>query len=197
MRVGDEYVDTFRDLADYTDTLRAHYEGTIQVLGVKIGDSRNALQHRLLCLPPGMELNDSLEPNPSDDGNVSPCDLLAYEACRLTALIYSVMVTFPLPRSKYARDCGLTTLEQVFSAVDPSSQGPDAARLYFWCLIVAGIGAFDHEHRAWFMAQTRKLAQELQVWSWEEAEAILITFAWLKCACSSAGRDFWDQVWQE
>ena len=195
MRIYDKYVDTFEDLADYTDTVYAHSEGILHIPGVAIAYSRNALQHRLVSLPPGKELHDPLGDSPSD-GNISSGVLLAYEACRLAALTYSVLVTFPLPRSMYARDRALTALKEVLDEIDPTSQGPDAMRLYFWCVAVAGIAALDHQHRALFMWQTKRLAIELHIQSWEEAERTLLTFAWLESACSPAGRAFWAQVWQ-
>jgi len=195
MRICDDYVDAFRDLADYNDTVYTYNEGILHIPGVTVAYSRNTMQHRLISLPPAKDLYDSWGASPSD-GPVLPGGLIAYEACRLAALTYSVMVTFPLPRSRYARDRALTALREALGGIDPTCQDPDAARLYLWCLTVASIGALDPEQRDWFMWQTNRLAVALHVQLWEDAEDIFFTFVWLEGACSPAGRALWAQFWQ-
>ena len=192
MNVRDEYVDTFKVLADYTNILCAYHEGILHVPGVVIADSRNVLQHRLLDLPTIKELPHSYGANLSGD-SISP-NLYAYEACRLAALIYGVMVTYPLPRSQHARGIALNALKELLGNVDLLSQGPHAAKLYFWCLVISSIGAYDNDDRAWFILQTKELVAALDIRSWDEAERNLHMFAWLKCACSVAGRALWAEL---
>ena len=65
---------------------------------------------------------------------------------QIYALLYSVMVTFPILRSKYAREYTLQALDATLNRINSFSWL--RTRQYFlWYLTVAGIAAFGYHAR--------------------------------------------------
>lgn len=188
------HVDPFHDLADFSATLHAYHEGLLrEPVLTRIADSRNALQHSLLSLPSEEELERSRE---LDSTGTSKQVTYIYEACRMTALLYSVMVTFPLPRSKYVRDRVLPALDAVLSRIEPYSDGYGLGTIYLWCLTVAGIAASGYPTRLQYAERLGQVSAHWGICSWPDVERALESFAWLKCACSVGGESLWAEAQQ-
>jgi hypothetical protein len=186
-------IDAFQDLGEYSATLHAYHEGLLQEVSIsRISDSRNEIMHRLLSLPSAQELDALHEIVPARE--YTKGGLQIYEACRTTALLYSIMVTFPLPRSKHSRDTLIPLIKQALDPIEPIHGGDGLCELYLWCVLVAGVSASGYPIRQWFLDQVSTVAECLQVKVWADIEHILESFAWLKCACTSAGIAFWEEV---
>jgi hypothetical protein len=193
---NDDIVQTFRDLADFSATLYAYHDGMIHDASVsRLADTRNEITHRILCLPPLEDIEKDQELYARE--MTSTNDMKLYEACRLTAILYSAMISFPLPRSRRARGVLIPAIKQALNQVNPYGKDRDFSRIFFWCAILAGISAYGTTIEEWFQERVATLSVNLKIASWEDAEEILESFAWLNCACSKAGSEFWDEAVSE
>jgi hypothetical protein len=189
---GYEYahMSTFLDLGNFCGTLHAYHEGLLREISIsRIADSRNKLTHQVLSLPQARDLEFSQR-----TANVSDVEyhhLEVYEACRLTAMLYTIMVVFPLPRSRHARDYLIPLIRNALDCVAPYTSTQEVRGLYFWCLVVTGVAATGYPVRDWFLRRLPRVTSYLKIESWTEAEKFLEKFAWLRCACNQAGLTFW------
>lgn len=183
-------MDTFRDLGNFSGTLHAYHEGLLRQVRIsRIADSRNKLTHQIFSLPHAKDLEFS-----TTNGTISDFEyhnLEVYEACRLTAVLYTLMVIFPMPRSKHARDYLIPLIRDALNCIDPYRGNKDVCGLYFWCLVVAGVAATGYPIRDWYLQRLVSTASFLQIYNWDEAEKFLERFAWLQCACHQAGECLW------
>ncbi len=118
----------------------------------RIADCRNLVQHRLLSLPT------SADP-PSfilEDDNSNPTwALRVYQTCRMTALLYSISVTFPVSWPASQRQQLLLVLREELSAVDQLRGEGDVGVLgvLLWSTVMGGIAAqYSRPLRQWYAA---------------------------------------------
>jgi hypothetical protein len=186
-------VETFLDLRNFTSTLHAYHEGLLREISIsRIADSRNELTHRILSLPPAKKLEFSQNNAVISENEYH--DLEVYEACRLTAVLYTIMIVFPMPRSKHAREYLIPLIRNSLECIDPYAVKEDIRGLYLWCLTVAGVAASGYPIRAWFLRHILPVSSFLMIKTWDEAQIFLEGFAWLRCACSQAGESLWDDA---
>jgi hypothetical protein len=186
------HVQPFIDLADFSTILAAYQFGILPRPNIpEIASNRNIVQHQLLSLSPMSELEETEKEY-----------ALFYETCRLTALLYSVMVTFPIPRSNDVREALLHRLQEsmtqqvlVFAAL--LEERSDLLDMFIWCLAVGGIAALGKEELGWFVERTRCVVIFLQLRSWSDIEAKLRNFAWLRSACNPGAVAFWALVMED
>jgi hypothetical protein len=70
--------------------------------------------------------------------------MLGYEACRLAAIMYCIHVTFPVPRTMYARQLLLPQVEKAIAKIRLATGDRALGELVLWCVIVGGIaGGFQ------------------------------------------------------
>jgi hypothetical protein len=189
----DAHVRTFLDLGNFSGTLHAYNEGLFRNISIsRIADSRNKLTHRTLSLPSAKDLEFSQKIAIVSDEEYR--NLEVYEACRLTAVLYTIMVVFPLPRSKRARDHLMPRIRGALECIDPYSVKEEICGLLFWCLAVAGVAADGYPSRDWFLRRLLPVSSILKIENWSETEKFLEKFAWLRCACSQAGLSFWEEA---
>ncbi|KAI5460986.1 hypothetical protein BGZ63DRAFT_357631 [Mariannaea sp. PMI_226] len=154
-------------------------------------DCRNMVQHRIMSLPESPVLLD-----PSDA--LFHTKVLAqalYNACRTAALLYSIHVTFPLPRPGAAKERLVPQLRNAIkTSIQHSECTDECRRVLFWCSIFGGIVSSVEKHRPWFVARCHDLGLRLGVQSWEQAREILLSFVWLDSACNEPGRNLWYEV---
>jgi hypothetical protein len=108
-----DVVDVLLNLKDYSDAVDAYVHGAS--LPECIADNRNWVLYGLLHLP---SVNASAPPSqiglPSQDFHRA---MLCYEACRPAAIIYCIHVTFPVPRTMYARRLLVPQVEEVIAKI--------------------------------------------------------------------------------
>lgn len=204
------HVQAFRDLADYSKTLQAFCNGQLpHVEVIQILDSRNEITHRVLSLPTGAELaeagdgaaNDSnAAERTSADGSYS----CIYDCCRMTAVLYTLTVAFPIRRSQYARNLLVQALMEGLLSMDPfaidaSFGGNGCGSLFLWCLVVGGCCAGGLEPdslEGWYMDTIVLLSAHYELETWNALKEILRGFAWLDVACDRAAQRFWTAAWE-
>lgn len=151
-------------LRDYTMIIDDHCEGRqILTLSMLI-DHRNATQHALLSLPPR-------------SGTA--------ECYRLAALIYSLLVTFPLPYSVAPFQYLVMQLMEALTIWD----GDDDMLL--WVLTLGGIGATGLDQRLWFVSNLQATASKIGIKSWSEARYVMTKGLWHEATNDGDGRDLW------
>jgi hypothetical protein len=176
------HVQPFLDLADFSIILEAYHSGILPKPNIpEIATNRNIVHHQLLSLPKMSELDEETKKENS----------LVYEACRLTALLYAVMVTFPIPRSNGVRQTLLQNLQEVLTSIGMAEERKEVLEVYLWCLVLGGIASLGHDKLTWYTEKTRLVASHLELDSWKDAEATLKDFAWLRSACNPGGMSFW------
>lgn len=106
------------------------------------------------------------------------------------------MVTFPIPRSKYAREYTLQVLDATLNRIDPFSGGNGLGSIYLWYLAVAGIAAFGYSARTSYTERLSQVSADWGIRSWCDAERMLESFAWLKCARNAGGASLWAEALQ-
>lgn len=181
------HVRPFLHLADFTTTLAAYYYGILQNPNIpEIASDRNVVQHQLLSLPTMSELLQKMR--------LEEENLKLYEAGRLTALLYAVMVTFPIPRSNNIRDILLHDLKDMILSINLSGKSKGIIEFCLWCSVVGGIAALGKPELPCYFEQTKRIVTMLGLREWNEVEDKLAAFAWLKIACSQGGIKFWALV---
>jgi hypothetical protein len=146
--------------------------------------TRTGIQKLLLLLPPAKE----------DDRIVSSEKSSLYECCRLTALIFSVAVIFPIPNTYNVLQNLVRRLKAAIEVVHIASCEAEYWEIYLWILVIGGIAALGKPERDWFVTQLAFVGIGTLGLDWEGTEVIMRTFLWLDSACSSSGRLLWDEV---
>jgi len=188
--VPDEVVNTFISLGDFSATLDAYCTGRIPNLDLDdILDSRAVVMHNLLSLPPTVQ---------SADLTTSPCAFIdsntcisIYQACRWAAQLYGIMVVFPIPRSRWAREHAISRIQRHLSSFRPGKETRQFWKLEMWCVAVGGSSSYSKDQRQWFGERACLLAHYLDVQLWQEIEAMLGDFAWVSNVCNPAALEFY------
>ncbi|RDW86635.1 uncharacterized protein DSM5745_03277 [Aspergillus mulundensis] len=133
-----DLIDVFIELGQYAAVLQ-HLHGnpcSPAILDL-LGDSRNLIHHRLLSLPDEHDPVDMIlehDQTPRTEANCRwKLSLDIYHAARLSAILYAVHVTFPLPYSKAPRDILLYCLRPRLHNLHTQNL---TSPLLIWCLAV-------------------------------------------------------------
>ncbi|KAL3446116.1 hypothetical protein BJX65DRAFT_309350 [Aspergillus insuetus] len=178
-----------------------------------IGDSRNLVTHRLLSLPdeqdPVDEVlacsqslflldfsssnnnnnnNNTNKPYPSPDRNQLSWDI--YLTCRLSAILYAVHVTFPLPRAAIVRK---TLLDSLIPRLYDLCARDIASPLIIWCLAVV-VSTMNDEAPKTLVACAARLCWESGIDNVEKLSSLLRAFAWVDAAVKGNWKDLWTGI---
>lgn len=151
-------------LRDYTMMIDDHCEGRQILTTSALIDHRNMTQHALLSLPPRSGTS---------------------ECYRLAALIYSLLVTFPLP---YCVAPFKYLVMQLMKALT-DWEGDD--HMLLWVLTMGGIGATGLDERPWFISNLEATAAKIGIRTWVEARHIMTRGLWHEATNDGDGRDLW------
>jgi len=191
-------INVFVEIGQYSRVIQ-YYDAhpcTPAVLDL-LGDSRNLVHHRLFSLP-----------NEEDDSNLdtviedscgdltytySPEDTqrtrAVYLLVRLSLLLYTIHVTYPIPRSAGLRKRLLHTIAPLFHPViDRTPLEP----LLLWSLVVVVICSGDTAPEQ-LLEYVVRLCAKLKIDSRESLLGVLRSFAWVECAVPDTV-PFWSLV---
>ena len=139
---------------------------------------------RLLLLPTAEEL--SMD-------SVREAGLSLYECCRLTAFIFSVAVTFPIPNTFDVLQFYVAKLKAAVEVSNILRCDEDLVdKLLLWILMLGGIAALDKPERQWFVEQMSIVRGRLGI-TWDDATEVFENFLWLESACGVGGWLFWKE----
>ena len=167
-----EACDAFNAVRTYTNTVE---DSQYLLSNAVLNEWRNNVQLRLVSLPLAEDLFAPVQ------------EARFYELCRLTALLYSCGVTFPLPSS---RDWDINLVEAIRTTLEGMESVPED--LLVWICMLAGITAAPGgAQRAWFI---KLLTRTGWACTWDEVKVVLNTFLWMNMACDVGGRILWKEV---
>jgi hypothetical protein len=169
------------DMRDYTAVINIHCQGLLPKLSLAtIADRRNYIQYRLTELDPIYDIPDTFA--------VSK----AYEPCRLAAMVYSMMVVYPLPAANrpFRRLSGMlkTALQDAYIFWD------SGADMLLWVLVMGGICSEQCYARNWFVDTLREMSAVTAVRSWGDLKRKVTSIMWMDTVCDSSGQALWDEV---
>lgn len=213
LNVKSTIIRTFLDLCEYAQATRIFLKDSKQSDGSamdRFGDTRNVVQHRMLCLPNPDEPLESIFTNTKDcnnndnDNNNNPGEAVAaaldiYRVCWLAAKIFTLHVTFPLPCSRQIREGQLPLLQDAISRCylhkqsNDNSNWAEISEILLWCTTVGGIAEEDGDpaRRSWYAFQLRRLCLTLNIHSWARMQELLCSFAWVDVGCDATGYKLW------
>ena len=188
--LGSNICNTLELVCEYTTLINLYQRETAQDCNLTgMIDRRNAVQHTLLSLPPLDELRRT-EPTPPP---------ALYEPIRLTALLYALGVTFPLPSSLKTHQKIVKMLLKALYILSFERQIPAPPTLMLWILTLGGISALGMTERGWFIRQIARIVTTYpsEYGTWEDVGRVMHRFLWLDSACDTAGRLLWSEVEQQ
>lgn len=152
-----------------------------------LADRRNLTQHTLLSLLPSAEIPTSFS---------HPTKATTYDICRLTALIFSVGVMFPIPAQN-------TPLKSLAKQIRTQLSLPTASAMWtappnriplIWTLMLGGIAATDTPERPFFVSALGETARRSELTTWPEIRRALDMMLWYDVACDEAARILWSEA---
>ena len=182
---GDKVVDLYPvlcRLSDYTLAVDDYVEGRSEAQSLHcIANERNFVQHSLMSLAPEEQAAGEQE------------DPL-YNLCRLAAMIYSLIVVFPLPvQTAPFAELALQVKEQM-SNPTIRIRWSEAPQLMLWITVMAAIASIGLSERSWYVSILDRLVSRLRIGSWNELKGQLQDFLWFASISDVDGADLWKEV---
>lgn len=156
---------------------------------------QNIVQHRLMS-------RKQRNSGDSDSSNSSVSS--AEDICRAAVLVFTLGVTFPLPRADPLAHAA-ADLGRAMRRSNSSSKNQTRPFL-FWSAVLGaiatgaaeagaspGVGNENAKLYRFFLDQTRRLRGGLGLTTWDSAKAMLKTFVWLDKACDEGAWKVWTQ----
>ncbi|KAI9822667.1 MAG: hypothetical protein M1827_000386 [Pycnora praestabilis] len=179
----DQIIALLYDMCHHTITLDSYCRGTLLRPNLRtMVDRRNVIQHRILSLPHVHEVEGPLHGD------------YIYESFRLTMLIYSIAVIYPVPPFAGVREKLVQRLQPALRLSDLISHWGRLSGALTWVLVMGGIAASGMPERTWFTETLASLSAAVGIDGWEDVKDILTSFIWLESACELGGRVLWVEV---
>ena len=154
--------------------------------------ARNAVQHRLISLQSWEHL-----PERERDAH----SRVMYECCRITALLYSNAVLFPIPLNTgwHRRLCQQLRNVMQASLFDSLLHAKESRAVLLWSLYIGAMAAFHTPERSFFLDSLRQiLAQQSHEYtSWQVVESVLLDFLWTDTVCGQGAAVVWHELQRE
>ncbi|KAK3117410.1 hypothetical protein LTR53_001249 [Teratosphaeriaceae sp. CCFEE 6253] len=145
----------------------------------------NDVHHRVMSLQAWAEL---------DDDNRGTSHPAIYECCRLTAVLYSNAVLFPLPVASGWHLELLRRLRLLIESAGTSTWMGDTSSLLIWSSCIACVAAFGTRELEFFAAILRQGLMWSDVTSFEDMRDIVQDYLWTDSACKPGARMIWDEL---
>jgi hypothetical protein len=200
--VKQDIAEVFIHLGEYSAVAQHCTNTNSNVVLDLLGDSRNLIHNRLLSLPDEtdpyeliFELPDSETDTESEQSKLLL--LLShqiYHTCRLSALLYALHVTFPIPRF---REPALFILSALVPRIEWLRVRNTSQPVLIWCLAVMisvlGDNTPEFEGLVSYMVP---MAREEAIDSVPTLLTFLRSFAWVDAAVGDDWRDLWERIFR-
>ncbi|KAB8218752.1 hypothetical protein BDV33DRAFT_192550 [Aspergillus novoparasiticus] len=188
--VKEKIVNAFVHLGEYSNVIQYFSNHRLDASTRDlIGDVRNQVHHDLFSLPDEHDLPACIIDQPNDSGDSSQ-SLELYHTCRLSALLYALHVTFPVPKSSALRAIIIPQLTEKLHNVGQKM----STTLLLWCTTVAAIAAEGMIQRQSLVQLTDKVRLDLQIHQLAHAVKVLHSFTWADVACLDGLCRLWDEI---
>jgi len=171
-------------MTDYTLVIDDYAQGRLMHLSMTaIIDQRNGTQHALMSLPSAS----TYIPDPRISEPL-------YEACRLAAIIYSIIVIFPFPACTAPFPELVTLLKKELESESVRRDWQRAGELILWILFMGGIASLGLGERRWYVEAVAGLAGRMGIINYDGAREILQNFLWLGSTSEGDALRIWSEV---
>jgi hypothetical protein len=142
--------------------------------------------HQLMSVPPFEDL--------PDEGDGPRVQAGVYEVCRLTVILYSCAVVFPLPTMSgwHLKLC--RKIRKLNQMVDILHWSPATRPLAVWSLFVASMAGFHYEKKLYFKDTLRVILNQMGLTAWPRIRNVLQEFLWSSLACEQGGQIVWHRI---
>ncbi|OJD18745.1 hypothetical protein AJ78_01282 [Emergomyces pasteurianus Ep9510] len=222
-----------RNMQNYCVVVSLHCQGLLPYLELPvIADRRNWVQYELLSLKPIHEFNEYTEVTGTDAINNSssgsgsgsnhhnssipvtqqqqhqqhqPYNYKIYESVRFAAMVYSMLVVFPLPAANrpFPRLCRMMKAALVAAEVEnitPYNSNRNihcwsgAPEMLLWVMILGTMAARNTPTEDWFVERTGDVIKVLGIRSWEQLKGKMEMIMWMDCVCDAGGLAVWNEA---
>jgi hypothetical protein len=121
---------------------------------------------------------------------------LLYNLCRLAAVIYSLIIVFPLPVQTAPFAQLALQIKEKMSNKTVRARWNEAPQLMLWITLMAAIASIGLNERSWFVSTLDRLVSRLGISSWNELKGLLQDFLWFGSISDVDGADLWKEVKQ-
>ena len=170
-------------ICTYTEKIDDYCNGRLPAQSILIlADERNRVQHRLLSLPTLATIRKS-----------GGTEASVYEATRLATIIYTLLVTFPIP----AISSPFAELSRRVKAQIPSLDFQvlqDEPGILLWILVMAAIASINVGERRWYLKYLKQVTDRLGLSHWNELREQLLKFLWYGSTNDSDGVLLWKEM---
>jgi hypothetical protein len=179
---GQELLDVLNAYSEITVALDHHVRGGPTAPDmVDLASVRNCTQHRILSqLPTQLDISDP--------------EQYIHHVVRLSTLIFSEMVIFPLPPTQGVKPRLALLLQQSLEACRLVQCWELHSQLLLWALTLGAIAASYTPQRSWYIDQLLQETSLMQVENWFMLELICSRFLWWKPVCSEPLRRAWTEM---
>ena len=184
-RITAQAAASFRSLA-HADMIMAHRDLVPTKMDIKtILCVRNTAIHSVLSLPRWQEIPVSEQ---------EQTDIVMYEACRTTAVIYSNAVLLGLPPHGGWHGNFLGTLRAILEAADMNVWAEYSPDVLVWCLCIGATASYRTPHRQFFETSLRDTLLLSGMLSWCSVRRCLGEFLWTDSGCEHGMAVIWDAM---
>lgn len=183
----DDLKDVLHNMRDYNTVINLYSQGLIPQLELAvIADRRNYIQFTLISLPSIREIHGQFIKTHR-----------TYEPTRLAAMVYSLLIIFPLPAANRPFPRLAMMMANALSEPDvnplTSSLWQGSRELLLWVLVVGGMAAKHTPHREWFANTLGEAIRnpDGSVSTWEDVKAVLTGIMWMDSVCDMGGQAVW------
>lgn len=177
-------VKVFHDIWGLTEIVDGYCHGTLSNADFSaLMAKRNALQHRLMSIPPATEI---------DTGHFL-CHAV-YEPCRLATILYSIAVTLPVPMATGLHRNLVRLLKMAISEMDVQQCYTEVPHILLWTCTMGGVAASQTKERGFFVQVLARLLVTSRIHRWLKFKRIVKSFLWLESACDPGAHDLWDDI---
>jgi hypothetical protein len=179
---SEEYLAIFQAIRVHLLVLDRYMRGLLPNPDLRqLSDRRNLIQHRLMSL------------RPAPKRKAVRVNLL--EACRLSTIILSVGIIFPLSGNEapFSTLANMLRMELESCGVLAMLSDLQYTTILIWILTLGGIAATQTTSRAWFVDKLSTIPTTSTT-RWMEVKTRLYAMLWLSSACDYAGETLWKEV---
>ncbi|PGG96565.1 hypothetical protein GX51_07761 [Blastomyces parvus] len=212
-----------RNMQNYNAVVNLHSQGLLPYLDLPvIADRRNWVQYELLSLSSIHEINEYKQD--TDPSNPTPVicqqqeqipplrprqarNYKIYEPIRLAAMVYSMLVVYPLPAAnrpftRLSRMMKAALIAAEIENIIPTPTNPyitdhcwsSATEMLLWVMVLGTMAARNTPSEDWFVERSRDAMRVVGVGSWEQLKRGLERVMWMDCVCDVGGLAVWNEV---
>lgn len=179
---GEMLCETLEQMCELTIALDQHTRGGQGAPDmVELTTTRNCVQHQLL-------LFDFASMDASSE------ELTIAEVCRISALIFSDMVLFPLPATQKVKPMLAVRLKSLLARCAIKCPSQAQLRTLAWATMLGCIASTFAVEHDWFLRQLSIHLSTLSIMDWPKLRQLCSTFLWWPSVCDPPGRVVWSEV---